>query len=60
MEVAPGTNKPTTINGIDYSGHALDQMQERGLVPSVVQNTIENGTIFATLGRDSRLLRSGN
>jgi hypothetical protein len=26
MEVAPGANTPTTINGIDYSGHVLDQM----------------------------------
>ncbi|WP_237577552.1 hypothetical protein [Mycetohabitans sp. B6] len=26
MKVEPGTNVPTTINGINYSGHALDQM----------------------------------
>jgi hypothetical protein len=48
MEIAPGTNTPTTINGIDYSAHALDQMQGRGIVPSVVQNTIKNGTTFTT------------
>ena len=48
MEVTPGTNTATTINGTDFSGHALDQMQGRGYVPSVVQNTIENGTTFST------------
>ena len=44
MKVKPGRNKPTTIMGRDYSGHALDRMQERGLVPSVVENTIAHGT----------------
>ncbi|MBR2410787.1 MAG: hypothetical protein IKB08_03585 [Clostridia bacterium] len=37
-------NEPTTINGRDYSGHALDRMQERGVMPSVVENTIKVGT----------------
>ena len=37
-------NAPETINGRDYSGHAIDRMQERGYVPSVVENAIENGT----------------
>jgi RHS repeat-associated protein len=36
-------NSPTTIAGRDYTGHALDQMQARGLTPSVVENTIQNG-----------------
>ena len=36
-------NKPTTIDGINYSGHAIDRMQERGVIPSVVKNTIEKG-----------------
>lgn len=48
MTVPRGTNAPTTINGIDYSGHAIDQMQGRGVPPSVVQNTIENGQPFPT------------
>ena len=39
MEVAP-YNTPTVINGRAYSGHALDQMQGRGLVPSIAENTI--------------------
>ncbi|MCB1740732.1 MAG: RHS repeat-associated core domain-containing protein, partial [Gammaproteobacteria bacterium] len=30
-------NEATTINGRDFSGHALDQMQNRGIMPSVVE-----------------------
>jgi RHS repeat-associated protein len=44
MDVSPGTNLADTINGIDYSGHALDQMQGRGIMPSVVENALQNGT----------------
>jgi len=44
-------NAPATINGRDYSGHAIDRMQERGFVPSVVENAIKNGT--PTAGRDA-------
>jgi RHS repeat-associated protein len=44
LNVPPGTNDPTTIYGRPYSGHALDRMQERGLYPSVVENTIQTGT----------------
>ena len=36
-------NKPTIIDGIKYSGHAIDKMQARGIVPSVVEETIKNG-----------------
>lgn len=36
-------NSPTTINGRDYSGHAIDRMQERGYVTSVVENAIRVG-----------------
>ena len=36
-------NTPSTVNGIDYSGHALDQMQSRGIPPSAVENTIQQG-----------------
>jgi hypothetical protein len=36
-------NAPTTINGVPYSGHAVDMMQARGIPPSVVKNTITNG-----------------
>lgn len=37
----------TTIRNRLYSGHALDQMQNRGFVPSVVENAINNGKVFS-------------
>lgn len=36
-------NAPTTIFGRDYSAHALDQMQSRGIMPSAVEDAIQNG-----------------
>lgn len=33
-------NSPTTIQGRAYSAHALDQMQNRGFTPSVIEQTI--------------------
>jgi RHS repeat-associated protein len=36
-------NAPGTVAGRDYSGHAFDRMQERGFVPSVVENAIQTG-----------------
>lgn len=39
----PVRNESTTIGNTDYSGHALDRMQDRGIMPSVVQNTINTG-----------------
>ncbi len=36
-------NPPTVINGRKYSGHAIDRMQDRGIMPSVVESTIKNG-----------------
>ena len=36
-------NAPTTIGGRQYSGHAIDQMQARGVPPSVAENTIQHG-----------------
>jgi hypothetical protein len=41
-------NEATQINGRNFSGHALDQMQNRGVTPSVVENTINTGTQFPT------------
>ena len=43
MNVPRGTNAPTTIGGRAFSGHAIDQMQGRGIMPSVVENAIRNG-----------------
>jgi hypothetical protein len=44
IEVKPSTNEPTSIGGRDYSGHALDRMQGRGVPPSAVEDAIQNGT----------------
>lgn len=43
MSVQPGTNTAANIGGRTFTGHALDRMQEHGLVPSVVENTIQTG-----------------
>jgi filamentous hemagglutinin len=39
----PIRNDSMTIGETDYSGHAIDRMQDRGVMPSVVQNTIDTG-----------------
>ncbi len=36
-------NVPGSVGGREFSGHAFDQMRNRGLVPSVVENTIQTG-----------------
>ncbi|MCU7936605.1 MAG: DUF4258 domain-containing protein, partial [Candidatus Thiodiazotropha sp. (ex Dulcina madagascariensis)] len=51
MDVRSPQNKPTNIGGRDYSGHAVDRMQGRGIPPSVVENTIRNG--HRTMGNQS-------
>jgi len=43
IEIQAGRNAPGTIGGRDFTGHALDRMQGRGLTPSVIENTIETG-----------------
>ncbi|TJZ66853.1 DUF4258 domain-containing protein, partial [Chitiniphilus eburneus] len=43
IEVEPGTNAPGTIGDRDYSGHAFDRMQGRGVPPSAVEEAIKNG-----------------
>ena len=42
----PVRNLAGEVNGRPYSGHAFDQMQNRGIMPSVVDNTIQNGAGF--------------
>ena len=46
--IQPLRNQATTISGRQFTGHALDQMQNRGFMPSVVENTIRQGTSFPT------------
>ncbi|MYF71276.1 MAG: hypothetical protein F4181_15555, partial [Proteobacteria bacterium] len=53
LRVPPGTNKPTTIEGRNYTGHALDRMQERGLTPSLIEDTITTGTVSSGRGGTS-------
>jgi hypothetical protein len=36
-------NKSAVINGRKYTGHALDRMQDRGFMPSVIENTFVEG-----------------
>lgn len=43
---AIGSNKATTINGFRFTGHALDQMQGRGILsPSAVIDVIKNPAV---------------
>jgi hypothetical protein len=53
-------NPPTAINGRSYGGHAIDQMQARGVPPSVVENTIQHGAVSPDPipGRLRHLIRS--
>ena len=44
-------NTPGSVAGREYTGHAFDQMQNRGIMPSVVENTVKVGT--PTLGKVS-------
>lgn len=41
-------NEATVISGRGFTGHALDQMQNRGVMPSVVENTLQQGRPFVT------------
>jgi hypothetical protein len=43
IKIEPSTNPPATIEGTDFSGHALDQSQGRGIPPSAALDTINNG-----------------
>jgi len=42
----PPRNPPGQFNGIPYSGHAFDSMQDRGIPPSVVDQAIRSGTPY--------------
>ncbi len=46
--IQPIRNQATTIGGRQFTGHALDQMQNRGFMPSVIENTIRQGLPFPT------------
>jgi RHS repeat-associated protein len=50
LDVPRGSNPPARIGDRDFTGHALDQMQARGVTPTVVNDTIKRGVESA--GRD--------
>lgn len=58
IHVPRGTNPSSTINGREYSGHALDRMQGRGITPSVIDDAINTGAQFA--GRDGATMYTNN
>ena len=37
-------NSSSIIGGREYTGHALDSMQSRGIMPSAVEDAIQTGT----------------
>lgn len=43
IEVQAGANASTIILGRQYSGHAIDRLQGRGIPPSAVENAISTG-----------------
>jgi len=43
-------NRPGSVNGIDYTGHGFDQMQGRGITPSMVEEALRHGV--ASPGRN--------
>lgn len=44
-KILAARNSPGTVDGINYSGHAFDQMRLRGFTPSVIKEAIEYGTV---------------
>lgn len=46
----PVRNQTSTVGNREYSGHALDRMQDRGIMPSVVENTIKTGAATSSRG----------
>lgn len=55
IKIQSGTNTRTFMHGREYSGHALDRMQERGLTPTMVEDVIKNG-IQSTGNMPNRIL----
>ena len=53
-------NISTTIGGRRYSGHSLDRMQGRGLVPSVIEDIIAHPTVRVSQEEGKMLLKNAN
>lgn len=60
MLVESGTNVPGVVNGRAYSAHAFDQMQGRGIMPSVIDDTIATGVPAASRGATTVYYGAGN
>jgi hypothetical protein len=58
LKVVPGTNADTFVGGIEYSGHALDEMQAEGITPSVVKDAVKNGSTVPSYG--GRIVHCGD
>jgi hypothetical protein len=56
----PARNVGGEVAGRQYSGHAFDQMQNRGIMPSVVDNAIRTGTPFPTRAGTSGFYDAAN
>lgn len=54
----PNRNLPKTIDGRKYSGHALDQMQNRGVPPSVVEDALRPENLVGPGNRPDTLVYS--
>jgi RHS repeat-associated protein len=58
---AIGNNQSATIDGINYSGHALDQMQGRGILsPTVVKDAIINSLQILPGNTPNTFMHIGN
>lgn len=45
LHIWDGTNRPGSVNDRDYSGHAFDRMQGRGIPPSAVEDDQARGVV---------------
>ena len=60
INVKPGTNRPGIVNGREYTGHAFDRMQERGILPSLVEQAIREGLATPSRGNTTVIYDSIN
>jgi RHS repeat-associated protein len=50
LGIVPGTNSPAFIRGVQFSGHAIDKMQEFGVPPSAAIDAVKSGQALAGSG----------
>lgn len=58
VERGPPVNAPTTIGNRDYSGHAIDRMQQRGYGPLVVEDAIKAKNRYPSYSKDGKVVES--